>query len=94
MKVDVLVEIKAKGIDQTFTYLVSKELEDKIKIGIRVLVPFGNQKLEGFVLAFNKEEITYKLKSIIDIIDEEPVLTEEMLKLGQFISEKTLCNLI
>ena len=94
MKVDVLVEIKAKGIDQTFTYLVSKELEDKIKIGIRVLVPFGNQKLEGFVLAFNKEEITYKLKSIIDIIDEEPVLTEEMLKLGQYISDKTLCNLI
>ncbi|MBQ9318462.1 MAG: primosomal protein N' [Bacilli bacterium] len=94
MKIDVLVEIKAKGIDQTFTYLVPKELEDKIKIGIRVLVPFGNKKLEGFILAFNKEEVAYKLKSIIDIVDEEPVLTEEMLKLGKYISEKTLCNLI
>ena len=92
MKIDVLVELKAKGIDSTFTYLVPKEMEDNIKIGIRVIVPFSNQKLEGFVLSINNNDVDYKLKNIIDIIDNEPVLTSEMLELGKYISKKTLCN--
>lgn len=94
MQIDVLVELKAKGIDQTYTYLVPKELEDKIKIGIRVLVPFGRQKLEGFVLSFNTHKLDYELKNIIEIIDNEPVLNKEMIELGKYISNKTLCNLI
>ena len=94
MKIDVIIEIKAKGINQTFTYLVPDKYKDKIKVGIRVLVPFGRLKLEGFVLGFNNNETNYELKSIIDIIDEEPILTKEMLELGKYISNKTLCNLI
>jgi len=94
MKIDVLVELKAKGIDQTFTYLVSEKFKDKVKIGIRVLVPFGSQQLEGFLISINKNNIDYKLKEIIDIIDDEPVLTKEMIELGKYISKKTLCNLI
>ena len=94
MKIDVLVELKSKGIDQTFTYLVPDEFKDNIKIGIRVLVPFGSQKLEGFVLDFNNKKVEYKLKNIIGIIDLEPVLTQEMLDLGKYISKKVLCNLI
>ena len=95
MYVDVLVEIRAKRIDKTFTYLVPKELEDKIKIGIRVLVPFGSQTLEGFVLNIkNGINIDYEIKEIKEVIDLEPVLNSEMLELGKYISKKTLCNLI
>ena len=94
MKVDVLVELKAKGIDQTFTYLVPDRFKEKIKIGIRVLVPFGRQELEGFLININKKDIDYKLKEIKDIIDDQPVLTEEMIELGKYISKKTLCPLI
>ena len=95
MYVDVLVELKAKKIDKTFTYLIPKNLKDKVKIGIRVLVPFGKQILEGFVLNIeNNKDIDYELKEIIDVIDDNPVLNEEMLELGKYISKKTLCNLI
>ena len=95
MYIDVLVEIKAQSLDKTFTYLVPKELEDKIKKGIRVYVPFGKQKLEGFVIDISKnKEIDYEVKEIISVIDEEPVLNEEMLELGKYISSKTLCTLI
>ena len=95
MYVDVLVELKAKKIDKTFTYLIPNSLKDKVKIGIRVLVPFGKQTLEGFVLNIeDKKDIDYELKEIIDVIDLEPVLNEEMLELGKYISKKTLCNLI
>ena len=52
MVADVLVELKAKEIDQTFTYKIPSNLLDKVEVGKRVLVPFGKQKLEGFVLNF------------------------------------------
>ena len=95
MFADVLVELKAKRIDKTFTYLIPSSFKNKVKVGIRVLVPFGKQTLEGFVLNIEKDkDIDYELKEIIDIVDEEPVLNEEMLELGKYISLKTLCNLI
>ena len=50
MYIKVLVELSAFNIDKTFTYHVSDSLHEEIKVGIRVLVPFNNQKLEGFVL--------------------------------------------
>lgn len=92
MVAEVLVELKAKNIDQTYSYLIPKDYE--VKVGSRVLVPFGKQKLEGFVLNITNILPEYKLKEIISIIDEEPVLTNEMLELGKYISKKTLCNLI
>lgn len=95
MFIEVLVEIKAKAIDKTFTYKVPSNLEAKIEIGKRVLVPFGSQKLEGFVLNITKENyFTYELKDIIEVIDETRILNEELLLLGRYIKEKTLCNLI
>ena len=56
MVVNVLVELSSKNIDKTFDYIVPSYLEDKIKIGKRVTVPFGHQTLEGFVLGTNDTE--------------------------------------
>ena len=92
MNAEVLVEIKAKNINKTFTYLIPNNLN--VQVGIRVLVPFGKQKLEGFVLNINNKKLDYELKKIIDVIDEKPILNKEMLELGKYISKKTLCNLI
>ncbi len=95
MKVEVLVEIGYSGIDKTFTYLVPKELEKSIQIGKRVKVPFGKNTIEGFVINFSDEsESEFKLKEILEIIDEEEVLTKELLKLGEYIQEKTFAPLI
>ena len=90
MIAEVLVEIQK--IDKTFTYLIPSNLN--VQIGIRCLVPFGNKKLEGFVVAI-KDELPdeYKLKEIIDVIDKTPILNEELLSLGKYISKKTLCTL-
>lgn len=92
MVAEVLVELKAKNIDQTYSYLIPDNCQ--VKVGSRVLVPFGRQKLEGFVLNITNILPDYTLKKIISIIDEEPVLTNEMIELGKYISKKTLCNLI
>ena len=95
MFVEVLVEIKAKLIDKTFTYSVPTNLKEQIKIGKRVLVPFGKQQIEGFILnILENKNFDYETKDIIEVIDEKPVLNKELLKLGKYIKEKTLCNLI
>ena len=95
MYCDVLIELKAERLDKTFTYLIPDRLIKDVSIGKRVFVPFGNQKLEGFVLGKKEKiDVDYKIKEVIDCIDEYPVLNEEMLKLGQYISKKVMCNLI
>ncbi len=95
MYADVLVEIKAKGIDQTFTYKIPDTIKNTIKVGVRVQVPFGKQILEGFVLKIKNEcNLEYEIKEIIKQIDENPVLNEELLELGIYMSKKYLCNLI
>ena len=93
MIVNVLVEISHKTIDKTFDYLVPKYLEDKISIGKRVTVPFGHQTLEGFILGTNDTKLE-NLKEIIDVVDEDIVLTEELLELGKYVSTTTLSTLI
>lgn len=97
MVVEVLVELSAFNIDKTFYYLVNEKDYDKIKVGLRVLVPFSNQTLEGFILGIvdNNENIELdNLKEIIDVIDDEVILTDELLELGKYISEKTISTLI
>ena len=95
MYIKVLVELSAFNIDKTFTYHVSNLLKDKIKVGIRVLVPFNNQKLEGFVLEILDEfNSDFETKDIIDIIDNEVILNKELLELGKFVSNDTLSTLI
>ena len=95
MYIKVLVELSAFNIDKTFTYLVPDNLKSQIKVGIRVLVPFGFQKLEGFVLEISDEACNdYEIKEIISVVDSEVILTDELLKLGKKISDETLSTLI
>ncbi len=96
MYIEVLTQISAKAVDQYYTYSVPAELKSKIKIGIRVKIPFNNMILEGFVMnvveeaLYNKE----KIKDILAITDDEPVLNKEMLLLGKYMSKTLLCTLV
>ncbi|MGN0973708.1 MAG: primosomal protein N' [Bacilli bacterium] len=95
MVASVLVQLSNTNIDKTFDYLVPNNLIDKIKIGIRVSVPFNHQFLEGFVLEIKEENNSeYQLKEIIDVIDEEVILNDELLELGKNMSNETLSTLI
>ena len=93
MYIGVLVELSNKNIDKKFIYSVPNDLEKNIKLGIRVEVPFGYQRLEGFVISF-EEKPEMETKSIISIIDEDIILNEELLKLGKIMQEETLSTLI
>ena len=92
MYINVLTEIKNKKLDKTFTYKVPFSLENEVAIGKRVLIPFNHLTLEGYVVSFT-DEAPLNPKEILAVLDDEPVLTEEMLILGKFLHEKTLSSL-
>ena len=94
MYVAVLCELAAKAVDQSFIYHVPNELTDRIKVGIRVKIPFGKRQIEGFVLDISDNILLdkEKVKNIISIIDDEPVLNEEMLILGKYMADNLLCS--
>lgn len=97
MVCECLVELEHVFIDKTFTYKINKEQLPLLKVGMRVVVPFGKQTLEGFVLKIyeNKDvSLENKLKEIISIVDTYPILNEELLTLGKYISKTTLCSLM
>ena len=93
MVAGVLVQLASQNVDKIFDYSVPRELEDSIKLGIRVLVPFGRQTLEGFVLEI-KDSSQLELKEIYSIVDYDIVLNEELLSLGKEIQHDTLSTLI
>ena len=91
----VLVEINNINVDKTFDYIVPFEYIEKIKIGMRLKVPFASRELEGFVLDLvNSVDDNYELKEIISIVDAEPILNNELLHLGKFMSKKYFSTLI
>ena len=95
MYAEVLIEYNSKAIDKTFTYLIPNSLKAKIKKGMKVKVPFANKIINGFITniidSYNSE---YDLKEIDSIVDEYLVLNEEMMNLGTYLQEKTLCTKI
>ena len=95
MYASVIIEYGVKAVDREYTYIVPERLRNKIRIGHRVKVPFNNRDIEGFVLSISSNyDSAYELKEIIDLCDDEPILNEEMLYLGEKIQKNILCSKI
>jgi len=73
-------------IDQPFTYLLPETLRHRVQVGCRVLVPFGKRKLTGIVLRTHDEAPTGAVREVLRLLDEEPALDEDLLKLGRWIA--------
>lgn len=90
-----LVNVKALGV-RTFSYLIPPEMQDKIKIGQALLVPFGRQGLiNAFCVGFSDylpPEI--KAKRVSKILDETPLFSVEYLKLLEWVANYYCTDLI
>ena len=87
----VVVDVPAKQTDRSFDYLIPAEWVDIIQPGMRVIVPFGPRKIQGFVTGLKAESDFKKLREICEPMDLEPVLNQELLELGNWLTENTLC---
>ena len=93
MFASVLISYEVKSLDKTFTYKIPSNLS--IKIGMKVRVPFGNKLINGFVIdILDNYDGNYEIKEIKEVVNEGFYLNKELLKLGNFIKEKTLCSLM
>ena len=95
MIAQVLVDVKSKNVNKTYDYFVPETFRDFIELGARVVVPFGNRKIMGFVLGFSEEtEFKKELKSIFKILDLESYLNKELIELAKELSKESNVLLI
>ncbi|MCY7827325.1 primosomal protein N' [Bacillus spizizenii] len=89
---EVIVDVSTKNIDRPFDYKIPDHLKGMIKTGMRVIVPFGPRKIQGFVTAVKEaSDLSGKsVKEVEDLLDLTPVLTEELMNLSSWLSDKTL----
>ncbi len=92
MVVGVLVDRTNLSVNKVYHY--NYNLDKKISIGSRVLVDFNNKLSEALIVSFPKETELKKLKEVIEVIDEESILTLELLKLGRFMEKKYFTSLM
>ena len=84
----VIIDQDAKALDKEFEYKVPDGYE--LEIGMRVLVPFGNRILQGFVIELKNdcEFDENKIKNIISNVDDFPCIKKEMISLMKFMAQK------
>ena len=90
--VDVLLPLPLSAL---FTYRVPQDLEGYVQFGVRVIVPFGRSKLYSGLVTRVHTEAPQQLttKYILDVMDDQPVVSEKQFKLWQWMADYYLCSL-
>lgn len=82
--VDVILPLPLEG---TFTYSVPEPMVAQVRMGVRVLVPLGRSKTyTAMAMRLHSDKPEFETRPIIQVIDAEPVLIEQQLRLWQWIS--------
>lgn len=88
MVVEVIVDIPASQVNQTFDYKVEEEWQDLIQLGIRVEVPFGSRQLLGFVVGIKTEsQFEGQLRPISKVMDYMSFLNDELIQLSDYLAK-------
>ena len=73
-------------VEGCFTYSVPDQFAATIRVGLRVMVPFGKRTLSAFVIKIDAEQPDYNIKSICSVLDPAPLFSEEMVVFFQWIA--------
>lgn len=90
---EIAVSGTAYSFDMLFSYAVPVQFADTVSCGCRVLVTFGrgNKRRIGVVMKLSHGE-TKGLKSLVAVVDESPVISEELLRLAFYLRDNTFCT--
>lgn len=89
---EVIVDVHARDVDRPFHYRVPPALAESVQLGTRVIVPFGPRRVEGYVIGFADQADVSRLKEILQVLDEQPMLTNELVKLADWLSYRYLAS--
>ncbi len=89
----VAVENTSYSFDTLYSYIIPEEICDTLTEGMRVAVPFGrgNKSRIGLVFGLSMAE-PQKLKTLLYAVDDEPCISEELLKLCRWLRDTTFCT--
>ena len=92
MIAEIIMNSSVKNLDKTFDYNIPSTMIDKVKIGSRVLVKFGNIKdlKEGFVVNI-KEKSEFDVKDIAKV-EERDFIDEPKINLAKWMAKRYFCN--
>jgi len=82
-----------RPLHQYFTYSVPEELAARLSPGVRVRAPFGRVTLVGYCVEAHTREPSFETKPIIAVLDEAPLLDEQLQALARWISREYLAPL-
>ena len=83
--VDVLLPLPLEGL---FTYAVPEEMEAQVRFGVRLVVPLGRSKTYvAIAVKIHGQQPEFKVKPVLEVMDEEPILTESQFKLWRWIAD-------
>ena len=76
-----------------FTYLLPSAFSEEVKIGCRVIVPFGSKKMyTALVVSIHEQKPEgYEVKEVLEVLDKRPVLLPHQFKFWQWIAEYYMC---
>lgn len=88
----VAVDIAVADVNRVFHYRVPPGMKNRLDVGHRVLVPFGTRNVEGVVLSLSDTAPVDegRIKSILRVEDDVPILTPAMIGLARWLAERTL----
>lgn len=92
MIAEVIINSNVRNLNKTFDYNIPPELENKISIGSRVLIKFGNIKSleEGFVVNV-KEKSDFKVKDI-SAVEEKDFIDAPLVEMAKWMAHRYFCN--
>lgn len=95
MIAEIIVDVMSSEVDRVFDYKIPSSLSD-IDVGYRVLVPFGNRQIEGYVISIKEHSDLSedKLKSIIKPLDDYPLILPELISLIKYMKDQLYLRLI
>ena len=79
-------------LDKIFHYGIPEALHEKLEPGKRVWVPFRDKQAIGIIVGLSDESDVRDVKEISSVIDEEPIISKEMLNLANWIKDTYLCS--
>ena len=83
--VDVLLPLPLEGL---FTYAVPEEMEAQVRFGVRLVVPLGRSKTYvAIAVKIHGQQPEFKVKPVLEVMDEEPILTESQFNLWRWIAD-------
>jgi len=86
----VQIVVNVPAVSELFDYLIPKSLEGTVEVGHLVIVPFGRQTVQGVVYRFVDSPSVRDVKEVLEVVDEEPVLTQPQLALAKEMADSTL----